>query len=317
MADGLRRGEHRKLMSAEKPVDAVPRSAAEGQSSILVVAEGQPGDASALWKAVTLAGRSGARIELFRCEAELEYELRHAYESSGADRARGEAVTAARDYLESLRLSVGLGAERVSTAAACDSPSYEGVLHKVQQSRPDMVIKTARDGDGRRRFIVDPNDWELMRSCPIPLMLTSARPWGVPARFAAAVDVSAEETPRLTRSILHTCRSLVQACQAELDLLYCEPSGTEPDAAAGYAATLRSLAEEFQIGSNHVHMFTGDAATVLPAFAGAQRYDVLALGALSHKRSLVALVGTLTGRLVDSVDCDFLLVRADQESRRA
>lgn len=296
-------------MATETPVNAVPSRSAEALTSILVVAEGQSGDTAALSKAAMLAGGS-ARIELFRCEAELEYELRRAYESSGADRARREAVRAARDYLESLRLSLGLGAERISTAAACDSPSYEGVLREVRQSRPDMVIKSARDGDARRRFIVDPNDWELMRSCPVPLMLTSARPWGVPARFAAAVDVSAEETPRVTRAILHTCRSLVRATQAELDLLYCEPSGTETDASARYGATLRSLAEEFQIDSTHVHMLTGDAATVLPAFAGAQRYDVLALGALTHKRSLVALVGTLTGRLVDSVDCDFLLVRA-------
>src|SRR5579864_8935231 len=103
-------------MPVEKPVNAVPSRSAEALSSILVVAEGQPGDASALSKAVMLAGGAAARIELFRCEAELEYELRHAYESRGADRARREAVSVARDYLESLRLSVGLGAERISTA---------------------------------------------------------------------------------------------------------------------------------------------------------------------------------------------------------
>jgi universal stress protein E len=299
-------------MSAEQAVNAVPRRAAEALSSILVVAEGEPEDAGVLSKAGKLAGHGGAHIELFRCESELEYSLRHAYESSGADRARRDAVSAARNYLESLRVSVGLGAERVSTDAACDSPLCEGVLHKVLQSHPDMVVKSARDEGGRRRFIVDPNDWQLIRTCPVPLMLTSGRAWAVPPRFAAAVDVSEEETPRLTRAILQTCRALVQGCQGALDLLYCEPSGAEPEVAARHAATLYSLAEEFQVSADRVHMLTGDFAMALPEFAGAQSYDVLALGALTHKRSLAAPVGTLTGRLIDSLDCDFLLVKAPE-----
>ncbi|HEY7878056.1 MAG TPA: hypothetical protein VIC55_07515 [Gemmatimonadaceae bacterium] len=37
--------------------------------------------------------------------------------------------------------------------------------------------------------------------------------------------------------------------------------------------------------------------------------DLIVLGALTHRKTLRALVGTLTGRLTDTLDIDFLLVK--------
>jgi nucleotide-binding universal stress UspA family protein len=40
-----------------------------------------------------------------------------------------------------------------------------------------------------------------------------------------------------------------------------------------------------------------------------EEVDLIVLGALTHRKTLRALVGTLTGRLTDTLDIDFLLVK--------
>jgi len=44
---------------------------------------------------------------------------------------------------------------------------------------------------------------------------------------------------------------------------------------------------------------------------------MLVLGALTHRHSMTALLGTLTGRLIETVGCDLLLVRASPEAAAA
>jgi nucleotide-binding universal stress UspA family protein len=58
----------------------------------------------------------------------------------------------------------------------------------------------------------------------------------------------------------------------------------------------------------------GQPETALPEFAAKRSYDVLVIGALTHKPDAVALVGTLTAKLVDIINCDFVLVKADIRS---
>jgi nucleotide-binding universal stress UspA family protein len=58
-----------------------------------------------------------------------------------------------------------------------------------------------------------------------------------------------------------------------------------------------------------LHVISGDLVESLPAMAAQRHYDVLVLGTLSHRKTLNAEVGTLTGRLLDMLSCDFLLVK--------
>jgi hypothetical protein len=58
-----------------------------------------------------------------------------------------------------------------------------------------------------------------------------------------------------------------------------------------------------------VYVLAGDAEVSLPKFAGQNAYDAILLGALTHRPGYTAQVGTLTGRLVEALGCDFLLVK--------
>jgi universal stress protein E len=280
-------------------------------TSILVVVERSDYAHRGLAKAVVLARHFGARLELFLCDAEHAHQLRRLYDPRGVEEAKAACLADARRYLESMSHFVAARDIEIELDVACESPMYEGVLRKVLRSRPDLVIKTLDASGPSEKANLNASDWQLVRTCPVPLMITRGHPWHPLPRFAAAVDVSSEESPGMSRAILHTAEYLALGCKAELDVIYSErgPTGHGVHSRALRETALRSLAHEFRVDAEHVRLLCGEPAQTLPRFVSEHDYDVLALGALTHRRALAALVGTLTRSLLDTLECDFVLVK--------
>jgi universal stress protein E len=142
-------------------------------------------------------------------------------------------------------------------------------------------------------------------------MITRGRSWQPHPRFAAAVDVSPDETPGLARAILSTASYLAAGCGGDLDVVYSQRAcnGSTAALTAENSGALHHLAGELGVKGDHVHVLAGSPDSMLPAFASEQHFDAIVLGALSHRPTLSTLVGTLTGSLVDAIDCDFVLVK--------
>jgi universal stress protein E len=278
-------------------------------SYILAVLDGGPMDTTLVAKAASLAAEFGARLELFLCDAEHAYALKHEYEPSRNDEFRQTCLDQAIDYLVDVRSAARLSDMWVSVSAACESPLYEGIVRKVLQSRPDLVIKGASGLRSPARAVFDPNDWQLIRKCPTTLVMTRGRTWRARPRFAAAVDVSVDETVGLAGSIVETAESLRAALSGELDVLYTQLDGVGDDSREARVAALRKLAQACNVRGEEMRVLGGAPEQALPAFAFERDYDVLVMGALTHRPGAVALVGSLTSRLVDTLDCDFVLVK--------
>ena len=279
-------------------------------NKILVVMDSFEPAQQVLAKAMVMARHFGACLELFLCDSEHAYVLKHAYDQEGIERARQHCLANARGYLESLRRSVLADDVQISIDVACDSPLYESVVNKVLRSNPDLVIRSVTREQTQGRFGLDTNDWELARTCPVPLMLTHGRPWCAQPSFAAAVDVSENEPTGTVRLIMRAAEFLARGCHAELDALYSELPDSDAAKHASRATALRDVGAEFGIAAERLHLLSGVPETTLTVFAAARRYDVVVLGALTHRRALTTLVGTLTSKLVDALDCDVVLVRA-------
>jgi universal stress protein E len=279
-------------------------------TSILAVIDPADETRHVVAKAMVLARHFNARVELFLCDSESAYSLRHAYDSTGVTRARRQCLANGQKYLDAVRRSL---AEDVSitTHVACDSPLYEAIVHRVQETRPDIVIKSAAGHHPLRRFTLDANDWQLARTCPVPLMLTRGRPWSPDGRFAALVDVADNNYGGLARSILQTAGYFTLGCHGHLDVVYSDRDPQDSEGCTRRKQSLERLVNEFRVGGEHQHVLNGDADEILPVFAARQAYDLMFLGALTRKHGATALVGTLTSKLVDSLDCDFVLVKSD------
>ncbi|HET7757941.1 MAG TPA: hypothetical protein VFK87_11850 [Steroidobacteraceae bacterium] len=274
-------------------------------SSILVVVDRGAEMAGVLRKAAALARQSGARIELYLCEAEQAYILAHRYDREGVAQAHADCIAAASAYLRGLAASAQTPGVEIAVAAECRSPLYAAIVAKVLRSRPDLVIKRAATADAAGHGMTDANDRQLMRTCPAALMLTRGTAWHAPPRFAAAVDVSEAETAGLPEDVLQSAAVLARGWQAQLDALY----GEATSAGHAHLERLRKLCGEWGIRGDRIQIVPGHPEQTLPAFAARQDYDVLILGALTHRPAVAALPGTLTSKLADALDCDVVLVK--------
>ncbi len=282
--------------------------------SILVIIGDDERERQTLVKGVTLARLLHARLELFQCNADVAFFQRHQYETSAAQTAQARCAVESRERLQALWQSLAVHDIPVAIDGACESPEYESIVRKAGRCRADLVIRglrAARNGGGE---IAGASDWDLVRACPVPLLLTRGRMWGRGLRVAAAVDISDDEAPALTRSILTCARQLTAAGSGSLEILYADPfEGSAPQALRAYHARFSERAWEADVDPAGLHILPGEPATVIPEFAAHRAYDLLVSGALTHRKSLTALVGTLTGRLMEMLDADLLLVKVSPD----
>ena len=233
-------------------------------SSILVVVEDVPGGLAVLDKAVQIARCFQARIELMvgdltQAGTFADYCTRHAYD-------------------EALFDGMLRGAESLDDV----------ILRRVRQRCPDLIITQLQE-----------HDWRLVQECTVPIMLVGARPWSQPLRLAAAVDVAARDAEAVTRSILQCAGFLALGSHADLDILYSECDERDETLRMKRAVKLAQLVREFHVGSEHLQIFSGQPGQTLPAIIAARRYDVLVLGAVTHRSGVGA-----------GLDGDLLLVKA-------
>jgi len=278
-------------------------------SSILVVVDLSPAAADAVAKAVLLARRFKARVELFMCDAERGYALSQAYIPAGVREAQKACVERIRTYLESLKQAAAAPDVPITVDAACESPLYESVVRKVMRERPDLVIKNATCAKDQTAVSFDATDWQLMRTCPATLLLTRGRAWQLLPRFAAAIDASGTESAEVAGNILQAARLLLGCAGGELDVIYAEPVELEDAERESGTHALYELVENISDAAPRVHVLSGDPEVSLPKFVSRNAYDAMLLGALTHKPAYTAQVGTLTSKLVEAAKCDFLLVK--------
>lgn len=282
--------------------------------SILAVIDRNGGQAKRVAaKAVSLAHMTGAHLELFLCDAEAAFNRQHQYEAAAAERAKESCLVDSRRYLETLRRRLAASEVEISLSVACESPLYEGVVHAVERSRPDLVVRGAVPGEP-----LDPNTWELVAECPAPLLLTRGRPWNVRPVITAAIDLSEGELRELTRAILRSAAGFASAAGGTVEIVHA--GGIENGAPAACDPRRSALAERARdagLEGAESHLIAGEPAQALREFCVRCDFDLIVLGALTHRRALGALVGTLTGRLIESVECDFLLVKSGRTQATA
>lgn len=154
--------------------------------------------ASELRKVAILARASGASVELFHAMTEPDPAAGYPETISVQTvRQRREALAARhRRRLEHLARDPSLRKVRVTCTAAWDHPPHEAVIRRALRTRADLVIAAARDHRPGARLLLRNTDWELIRHCPVPvLLMKSRRVWQKPTVLAAVDPFHAHVRP--------------------------------------------------------------------------------------------------------------------------
>jgi len=196
-------------------------------------------------------------------------------------------------------------------------PLHALLLRRIHERLPDLVIKAPAGAHPLRGWTLHANDRELAMQCPVPVVLAGMNPWARPMRIAAAVDVSNHETAIVARGILQAAGFLTLGCHGTLDILYSEREGRDETLRMERAVKLAQLVREFHVGSERLQIFDGAPDQQLPPLIAARQYDLLVLGAVSHREGTCLVLDTLSSKLADSTGGDVVLVKGGEAAPQA
>jgi universal stress protein E len=287
----------------------------------------------ALDKARFLAQRAGATLELFVCDFDPSLTGRPLFDSDKLRELRADFIDERMEFLEALADGIRAGGVPVETHVHFDNPVYRGILRRVQESSPDLVVKDTHHHSAIRRTLLSNTDWNLIRSCPAPLLLAKPREWPAQPRILAAVDPDHVGDPaaELDRRILHDAAVLAGLLAGEVHAVHAffpaallaavTGTGALPFVAGVSAAevierererlgaVLAELASAHGLPPGRVHLEQGPAVEVLQVLARSLSADVLVMGAVSRSRLQELFVGTTAERVLDRLPCDVLIVK--------
>lgn len=287
---------------------------------------------NALRKAAALARASGASIELFH--AMIEPDPAAAYpETLTAQTVRVQRTALAGRHLRRLaRLArhPSLRGVRVACKVVWDHPPHEAVIRRALRTRTDLVIATAGDHRLGARIVLRNTDWELIRHCPVPVLLAkSRRVWHKPVVLAAVDPFHAHARPAdLDSRLLSAGEQYAQLLKGQLHVFHAFmplisvepvpfsgaamtmlPPGVQEAHSQQVERTVKKLAATARVRPGHCHISMGEVADELQGLTRKIRTGLVVMGAVSRSALKRFFIGNTAERVLDKLDCDVLVVK--------
>jgi universal stress protein E len=291
--------------------------------------EAQP----ALGKAASLARVFGSTLELFICDFDPSLSGQPFFDTDKLRELREEFLTERVEFLEEVADGLRAQGIAVETHVHWDNPLYRGIVRRVQESSPDLVVKDTHYHSVIRRTVFTNTDWSLIRTCPVPLLLAKPGAWHVPPKVVAALDPGhlGDKPAALDHDILDCAQFLAGRLSGEVHavhaffpaaLLAATTSMTGMPMVSGVtggeivetereriAGVLSGIVATHGLPPERIHLEQGSAADVLPRKAEKLAADLLVMGAVSRSRLQELFVGSTAERVLDRIGCDVLVVK--------
>jgi universal stress protein E len=298
---------------------------------ILVVLDPTSDQQPALDRAVWLARRSGASLELFVCAYDQYLAGERVFDSESLAKARAALI--ARHFGDLRERARRLTRDLIDVVVDVrwDHPLHEGIARKVVDSKPDMIFKDTHYHAALSRSLFSNTDWSLIRCCPAPLWLVKPRPFSEPPCIVAAVDpMHVHDKPAaLDHSIVDAADGLRSVVDGELHLIHAYEIAPAVAVSADSMAmpisvplrevtdTLKKQHREavFALAGQHgidfaqVHLHEGPTQSVLVRLTGQLKADVVVIGAVARSGLRRLFLGSTAEQVLDRLPCDMLIIK--------
>jgi universal stress protein E len=287
----------------------------------------------ALRKIGALARGSGARLELYHALTETIVVPRSRGLLSGPSVIDDVFETVARKSvrrLDRLVRSAALRDLRVTAHVDWDYPAHEAIVRRAVATKADLVVGEAHHHPRAARAFLQNTDWELIRQCPVPLLLLKSSRRYVKPSVLVAVDPfhAADKPATLDKALLAAGARLsaglggtLHAVHAWLPLAALVPTAASapvpvwlpPEAEAAHEKRIRkafeALTRRAGVKPAGRHLVAGSIHAALESVARQSRAAIVVMGAISRRGLKRLFIGSTAERMLDQLDCDVLIVK--------
>ena len=207
----------------------------------------------------------------------------------------------------------------------------DGIVRRAKQSKADLVAIQAQKHNLLARIFLSQNDYDLVRHCPLPLLIV--KPAGkARGPVLAAVDPwQFDGKPRsLDGNVIAAARMMSEVMGVSVHsahvhspiMRYVDNSPLAPVAYPNsvleirkYTAMIRKRFTAFNlrhgIAARNTHLQMGDPALRLPEIARSSKARMMVMGAVSRAPIKRILIGNTAERVLDAMPCDIVVVKPD------
>ena len=300
---------------------------------ILSVIDPTVEDQPALKRAAWLANHSGAELELLVCYYNEYLSGDRLFDSPSLEKARNEVIANQEKHLEELAEPIRADGVVVTTSAVWDHPLYEGIVRHAMSSGADIVFKDTHHHSAVTRAFLTNTDWNLIRTCPIPLWLVKPNNLADTPVFVAAIDpMNQHDKPAaLDDEILQLSKMLGSAVSGDVHAFHSyDPRIAVATATANAYIPVSLPFDEIEqqmhedhekrfneitsfhgLDGDHSHLVAGLTHEELPAIAENLKADIVVMGAVARNRWKRLFIGATAERTLEHLPCDLLIVKPD------
>ena len=300
---------------------------------ILAVVDPTVTDQPAVRRAAWLAGKSGAELELLVCYYNEYLSGDRLFDSPSLEKARDEVIQGHEKHLETLAEPLRADGLVVKTSAVWDHPLYEGVVRHATRSGADIVVKDTHHHSAVTRALLTNTDWNLLRTCPMPLWLVKPQDLAEVPVFVAAIDPmhQHDKPAALDDEILHVSKALADDVRGDVHAFHAYDPRIAVATATAHAYIPVSLpfdeieqqmhedhekrfteiTEFHKIADSHAHLVAGLTHEELPRIADKLKADVVVMGAVARNRWKRLFIGATAERTLEDLPCDLLIIKPD------
>jgi universal stress protein E len=287
----------------------------------------------AMERAAWLAGKTGAKLELFICYYNEYLSGDRLFDSPSLEKARQEIISGHEKHLEQLAAPLRESGLDVQTTAVWDHPLYEGIVRHAAATGADVIFKDTHHHSAVARALLTNTDWNLIRTCAAPLWLVKPKKFADNPVFVAAIDpLNEHDKPAaLDDEILIISKMLSEAVGGDVQAFHSyDPRIAVATATANayipvslpfdeiekqmreqHEKRFKEVTEFHGIGEDKSHLVAGLTHEELPELAENLNADAVVMGAVSRNRWKRLFIGATAERTLEHLPCDLLIVKPD------
>jgi universal stress protein E len=195
-------------------------------------------------------------------------------------------------------------------------PRYEQIAKEALDYDVDLVVQHVNPDLEIEHNVLSNDSWQLVRTCPKPLLLTKGKEWPEQPVIMAAVDpVHKHHKPlQLDNAIIDVAKTAKNLLGGELHIVHAYAESARifnktGEIEAEHRKALDELLGENEWKPESIHMV--DETPVLAIIHCQDELDasIIVLGALSRSRISDAIIGNTAEQALDYAKSDLLIIK--------
>ncbi len=286
--------------------------------------ESQP----ALDRAINIAEKEKeAKITLFLCCYDLSYEMISLRSIDERQAMRSSVIKKNQDWLETLTSPYKEQGLNIDNQVIWHNRPFQAAIIEVLKHQYDLVIKSTHPHSKFSAILFTPTDWNLLRKCPVPVLLVKHHQWPEHGNILCAIDcksIEDEDHHQLNQQILHEANAMAEMLNANIHLVNAYPSPPtnimlelpqfDPSLYADdlnkfHHKTLKDYAQTYKIPEQQLHLRQGLPEDVISDVAKEIDAELVILGTVGRSGLNVTLMGHTAEQVIDNLDCDLLALK--------